>query len=129
MISSKTLLFYVLIILSFITMYQCIYPSNLDSRFELLFCLPLSFIVACVFNYSIFKKHSNNLVVLIIIGTYFIRNVISIYVLSSTDNNFYAIINNYTSVDLNKAIMIMSLDVIMIFYFLKYEMSNSYKNY
>lgn len=129
MISSKTLLFYILIILSFITMYQCIYTSNLDSRFELLFCLPLSFIVACVFNYSIFKKHSNNLVVLIIIGTYFIRNVISIYVLSSTDNNFYAIINNYTSVDMNKAIMIMSLDVIMIFYFLKYEMSNSYKNY
>jgi hypothetical protein len=110
-------------------MYQCIYTSNLDSKFELLFFLPLSFIVACLFNRSVFKKHSNNLVVLIIIGTYFIRNVISIYVLVSIDNNFYAIVNHFTSNGFNKAIMIMSLDILMIFYYLKYEMSNNYKNY
>ena len=129
MISKKTLLFYILIIVSFITLYQCIYTSNVDSRFEFLFFLPLSFIIACLFNRSVVKKHSNNLIVLIVIGTYFIRNVISVYVLISIDDSVYAIVDSFTLNSFNKAIMIMSLDIVMIFYYLNYEMRNNYKNY
>ena len=125
--SKKSLLFVLISAFSFVTILATIFNNNLDSRYDLLFFIPLSFLFASLINYRIRRYYLNNLVVSIIFITYFIRNVIAIYVLSVSD--YFSILDNFSSNDMNSAIMIMSLDIIVVFCYLNYEMKNHFNKY
>lgn len=125
--SKRSLVFFLICVFSFVTILATIFNDNLDSRYDLLFFIPSSFLFASLINYRIHRYYLNNLVVSIIFTTYFIRNVIAIYVLSS--NDYFSILDNFSLNDMNSAIMIMSLDIIFVFCYLNYEMKYHFNKY
>lgn len=127
MISKKSILYFFIGIFSFVTILSSIFANNLDERYDLLFFVPLSFLIALSINYRISRYFLDNLVISIVFTTYFIRNVLAIYVLSISD--YFSIIDNFSSDDMNSAIMIMSIDVIFVFCYLNYKMKYHSKNY
>lgn len=108
-----------ILVISILTIIISIIQSHVDHRFRYLFLIPTSFVAACIINRKIFNYIFNNLVVLIVFFTYFIRNVIAIYAYSIS--NYSAMLNDFTVFSVNKAIFIITIDTLLIMALLKYE--------